>query len=99
MDLLGGVVENKKVVKVVISDKEVDGIVVGVIESLERFSEVKLEDGTTIKTKMNTVEAIRLDGQWDTEGNPIYHVKSQNLVVVTKSPENLKSPESLKRKL
>ena len=67
----------------------VEGTVVDVVESTDRFSMVKLVDGTTIKTKMNVIEAVRIDGKWDNEGNPQYVVKSQNMVVIVESPKNL----------
>ena len=74
----------------------VEGISVGVVESTERFSEVRLEDGTTIRTKLSVFDAVRIDGQWDKEGNPVYVVKSHNIVTVVESPERLKKVESLK---
>ncbi len=70
--------------------KLVEGTVVDVAESTERFSELTLEDGTILKTKIVAVEAIRLDNQWDNEGHPVYILKSQNIVAVTYSLEGLK---------
>ena len=72
----------------------VEGAFVEVVESTERFSKVRLEDGTTIRTKMSVFDAVRIDGRWDNEGNPIYVVKSQNVVTVVESPERLKRTES-----
>ena len=63
----------------------VEGVEVGVTESIERFSDVKLEDGTTIKTKLSVISAVRSDDKFDAEGNPLYIVKSQNVVVVADS--------------
>ena len=68
----------------------VDATIVGVDESTERFSEVKLEDGTILKVKVTAIEAFRLDGQWDDAGNPMYSLKSQTIVTVSESPEKLK---------
>ena len=68
----------------------VEGVAVGIDESTERFSEVKLEDGTTLKTNLSALEAVRVTGQWDADGNPIYVLKSQNVVAVTESPNALK---------
>ena len=70
--------------------KDVEGTVVGVLESIERFSEVTLEDGTILKTKLTTIEAIRMDGHWDIDGNPLYNIKSTNIVAISESPEELK---------
>lgn len=68
----------------------VEGTVVEIAESVERFSEVKLTDGTILKTKMSAIEATRIDDQWDKDGNPIYILQSNNIVAVTESPERLK---------
>lgn len=62
--------------------KTVEGSLVDIIESTERFSEVRLYDGTTLRTKLVVTEVTRLDGQWDNDGNPVYAVKSNNIVVV-----------------
>ena len=81
--------ERKKKVKTN-DGKLVDGTVVDIVESTERFSMVRLEDGTTLRTKLSVLEAIRIDGQWDKEDNPLYVIKQQNIVVIVESPENLK---------
>ena len=67
------------------SGNKVMGVPVGIKESVERFSELKLEDGTILKTKVVAVEAIRLEGN-DNEGNPMYVLKSQTVVTVFDSP-------------
>ena len=68
----------------------VNGTVVDVAESTERFGQVKLEDGTIIRARLTVIEAIRLDNSWDSNGNPTYIVQSQNIVTVVDSPESLK---------
>ena len=68
----------------------VEGTVVEIVESTERFSTVRLVDGTTLRTKMSLFEAVRIDEQWDNEDNPVYVVKNQNVVAIAESPENLK---------
>lgn len=64
----------------------VTGVEVGVAESVERFSEITLEDGTVIRTKLSVVSAIRQDEVRDDEGNPVYTIKSQHVVMVVNSP-------------
>ncbi len=81
--------ERKKTVKD-LRGQSVSGVVVGIAESVERFSVITLEDGTILKTKLTAIEAIRLDGQWDSDGNPVYNLRSQNIVVIDESPEKLK---------
>ena len=67
-----------------------EGTVVDIVESTERFSELKLSDGAILKTKMSAIEVIRINDQWDRDGNPVYHVKSHNLVAVSMVPDELK---------
>ena len=64
---------------------QIAGVSVEIKESVERFSDLKLEDGTTLKTKVVAVEAIRLEGK-DVDGNPMYVLKSQTVVTVFDSP-------------
>jgi len=67
-----------------------DGSEVGVAESTERWSEITLEDGTVLRIKPNVMSAIRMDGQYDPEGNPVYAVKSAQTVTITSTPANLR---------
>ena len=73
-----------------------EGTVVDVEESTERFSEVRLGDGTILKTKLTVVEVVRIDDEWDSDGNPAYVVKSGNVVVVSESPPELWKKGSVK---
>lgn len=66
------------------------GVSVDVEESNERFSEVRLTDGTRIRIKPVITEAIRVEGQWDTEGNPVYVIKSANVMTVSEVRDELK---------
>jgi hypothetical protein len=49
-----------------------DGIEVPIEESSERWSEIKREDGTVIRIKMSMISAVRVPGQYDQVGNPMY---------------------------
>lgn len=70
--------------------KQADGFSVDIEESNERFSEVRLSDGTRIRIKPVITEAIRIADQWDVEGNPVYVIKSANVVTVSEVTDNLK---------
>lgn len=70
--------------------KDAVGSLVDIIESTERYSEVRLYDGTTLRTKLVVTEVTRLDDQWDADGNPVYAVKSNNIVVVDEAAETHK---------
>lgn len=67
-----------------------DGSEVGVSESTEKWSEVTLEDGTVIRIKPSVISAIRIDGQYDPEGNPMYGVKANNVVTIVSAPDHLR---------
>ena len=67
-----------------------DGSEVSVAESTEKWSEITLEDGTVIRIKPNVISAIRIDGQYDPEGNPMYGVKATHIVMIVSAPEHLR---------
>lgn len=69
---------------------KIEGVIVPIRESREVFSDVFLEDGTTLKIKPVAVRAIRLSDRWDNEGNPIYHVSFNNVIAIDGAPTELK---------
>ncbi len=68
----------------------VDGSEVPVRESTERWTDVELEDGTKLRLKPTVVKAVRVDGQYDQEGNPMYGIISNATMVVVSSPQHLR---------
>jgi hypothetical protein len=68
----------------------VDAVEVAVAESTERWSEVHLEDGTVLRLKPVVVGAIRVDGQYDQDGNPVYSLKVNQIMIVGSAPEHLR---------
>ena len=54
-------------------------------------NEYLVEDGSVLRVKLVATEVIRLDDQYDNEGNPIYVVNSTNVLAVS-------APEALMRK-
>ncbi len=71
----------------------VTGELVEILETVERPTTLKLSDGTTLRVKVDVVEAARIEGQWDNEGLPVYRVKSATLVAVLDAPEELHRTE------
>jgi len=55
----------------------------------EHWNEYLLDDGSVIRLKTVTTEILRVDGEYDKDGNPMYVVKSANIVVVS-SPDKLR---------
>jgi hypothetical protein len=70
----------------------VDGFDVPVVESTERWTEIKLEDGTVLRIKPSVLSAIRVPGQWDADGNPTYALRANNAMLVAEAPDHLKRP-------
>jgi hypothetical protein len=72
---------------------EVEASVVDITSAQENWNQYLLADGTVLKLKAVATEVVRLEGQHDGEGNPVYMVKSTN-VVATSVPEDLKGRAS-----
>jgi hypothetical protein len=68
----------------------VDGFDVPVVESTERWTDVTLEDGSVLRIKASILGAVRVLGQFDPEGNPMYALKSNVQMVIAESPAHLK---------
>jgi len=70
--------------------KMVWGTEVGVDETIDRASEVQLADGTRLRLKQSVISAIRLDDEFDPEGNPLYVLNAAPVMTLVHAPENLK---------
>ncbi len=80
----------RKIKMVLPTGKSVEGTEVNVEESVERWSEVKFEDGTRVRVKMTVVSANRADGEYDNEGNPWYGLNMTPTVAIIEVPQTLK---------
>ena len=60
--------------------------------SVERFTELHLEDGTILNCKSTVVDVRRRENEWDADGNPIYEVLQgpQLILGVVHVPGDLK---------
>lgn len=72
--------------------RELDATIVDVNSAQEQWNQYLLSDSTILKMKVVVTEVVRVDGEYDAEGNPVYVVKSTNVLAV--SP-----PEELKKKI
>lgn len=68
----------------------VNGFDVPVNQTTERWTDVDLEDGTTLRIKTTVLSVIRQKDQWDPEGNPVYIIKSVPALTIVSSPDKLK---------
>jgi hypothetical protein len=73
-----------------VDGKIVDGVEVAVLESTERWTDIKLEDGSFVRVKPSIMSAVRIPGQFDQEGNPMYMLRAANAMMVSEAPEHLK---------
>ncbi|MBI4822694.1 MAG: hypothetical protein HY805_00460 [Nitrospirae bacterium] len=67
-------------IKVPQGSEFVDATVVDINSSQENWNQYLLSDGTVLKFKSIATEVVKVDNQYDQEGNPIYMVKSTNVV-------------------
>lgn len=72
--------------------QEVDAIEVHYKSIREDWNEYDLDDGSTIRIKLLVSDVVRLTDKFDQDGNPIYVVKSGNVIFI-------KAPDHLKRKM
>ena len=68
----------------------IEGTFVPITQSKEAFSELTLEDGTTLRIKPVPTRAVRYVEKWDNEGNPIYNVSVSLVVVIDNVLPDLK---------
>lgn len=72
------------------SGKLTDGFEVSVDESTEKWSEYKLSDGSIIRGKMTVVSAVRIEGHFDPQGNPMYAINMTPAMLIAESPAHLR---------
>jgi hypothetical protein len=68
----------------------VEAVEVPVEESLERWSELKLQDGSILRVKMTVLSVRRIQGLWDAQGNPFYSVDAAPVIAIIDAPERLR---------
>lgn len=69
--------------------KLVDGFDVP-FEANEKWTELTLEDGSTLRVKLNVIGILRPDNQYDPAGNPMYIVNATPTIAIVSVPERLK---------
>ena len=68
----------------------VEGSIVGISESIERWTELKLDDGSVLRVKPQVLKVIRAAGRYDQEGNPLYVIQGGQVMVVNNVPSHLR---------
>ena len=75
--------------KIPYKGREVDAVEVDFQTHKEDWNEYQLMDGSFVKIKLVVGGIFRIPDEFDVEGNPVYVVRSQNILMV-RSPDNLK---------
>ena len=83
-------------VKVVspVSQREVEGTQVDFESVAEPWASYKLSDGSMLKVRTIVTAVLRLEGEYDAAGNPIYTVSSQTIVQVN-APKTMRGNPSI----
>lgn len=72
--------------------REAEASPIDVNSSQERWNEYLLEDGTVLKMKLVLKKVLKVEGEFDAEGNPVYVMQSTNVVSLS-APAHLKKPK------
>ncbi len=78
-----------KRIKVRLGHEEVEATEVFVDESNERWSELRLSDGTFMKVKLSVISVARTD-RFDMNDNPIYSINATPTLAIVSVPEQLR---------
>ncbi len=72
---------------------EAEAEVVGNRATGEHWNEYLLDDGTVVRLKPIVTEVLRVIGQYDNEGNPLYIVSATNVIAVD-APDEIRRGHS-----
>jgi hypothetical protein len=68
-----------------------DGWDVPIVESIDRWSELTLEDGSILRVKPIIGGVVRVPGRFDTDGNPVYVLRGAITMAVVETADRLKN--------
>jgi hypothetical protein len=68
---------------------QLDAEVFGFRSSGEHWNEYLVDDGSVLRLKVVVTEVLRVEDQYDANGNPVYLIQSTNILAVD-APEELK---------
>ena len=70
-------------IKIQYAGREADAVPMEVNQSSEKWNEYLLEDGTVLKMKLILKKILRVENEFDAEGNPVYVMQTTNVTAVT----------------
>jgi hypothetical protein len=74
--------------RVVVNGREVQATPLEFRPVSEPWAEYMVEDGSKIRVRTIAAEILRIDGETDADGNPLYIVRSGNVMSVA-APDSL----------
>ncbi len=80
--------------KIKYQERDVVGVVVPFDVINDNWSEFHLKDGTTIKMRPIVKSIVRLEDEYDQNGDPIYIVQSDPLVMLSNTSEHLRREDA-----
>ena len=75
-----------------ISNREVEAVNVDFEPKAEPWATYELSDGSILKVRSTVTGVVRLEGEHDAAGNPLYNVSSQVQIRVVNAPRELRGP-------
>jgi len=79
----------ERTIKVPFEGKTVDGLDMDFKSIKEDWNEYQINDGTIVRMKVVVVNIAKVTDKYDNEGNPVYIVKTSNVLAIS-APEKLK---------
>jgi len=76
-------------VKITLGSKEVEALPIEINQNNEYWNQYLLDDGTLVKMKLVATKVLRVENEFDAEGNPLYIIQSTNITSVN-APDHLK---------
>lgn len=77
-------------VQIPYNGKMVQGTEINIEETVERASEIVLADGSRLRLKSSVISAIRVDGEYGPDGNPIYVLNATPVMTLIEAPASLR---------
>jgi len=78
-----------------ISNREVEAVSLDFEAKAEPWAAYELSDGSVIKLRTTMVGVVRLEGEHDAAGNPMYNVTHNTVIRVVKAPKELKGAPTM----
>ena len=76
----------EKKVQVKVGERMVEGVDVPIEETIERWTDVKLKDGSHLRVKMTVISVVRVDSVVDPQGNPTFSINMTPAMAVVDVP-------------